>query len=160
MEKNNFTEMMDKFNSHGLMKKVYETENAMVCNVFDQFYVAFSASVMQKYENGDRFPGFIMGSEGLKQVVQDDSFATTYYGMLSPKDQERILMFVDEKLFQSLLSRKDKLSQKPPHPNMDLAFEQQVIAMQNNKGELASMLGEHQAQSLAAAQQKGVPSQK
>lgn len=160
MEKSNFTALMDRFYDSGLMKKVYETDNALVCNVFDQFYMAFSSDIVKRYEEKGMFPGFIMNTEGLRQIVADDSFATTYYGLLPPEKQETALRFVDENLYSSLLRKKDALSQRPPQPNMDLEFEQQVIAMQNSKGELASMLAEQQAQSLATAQQKGVPSQK
>ena len=140
MKSNEFNELMDKFYGEGLMTKVYETDKALVCNVFNQFYIAFSSEILKMYEERSIFPGFVMNSEGLKQIVQDDSYAATYYGYLPPEQQSRALRFADEKMYETLLSKKDILSKKEPGPNMDLAYEQQLIAEQERKKELAAMM--------------------
>ena len=140
MGNSEFNKLMERFYGAGLMKKVYETDNALVCNVFNQFYIAFSSEILKMYEDRNVFPGFVMNSEGLKQIVQDDSYATTYYGYLPPEQQSRALRFADEKMYETLLSKKDILSKKAPGPNVDLTYEQQLIAEQERKKELAAMM--------------------
>lgn len=154
----NFNAMIDKFYKSGLLKEVYSSDRAKVCNVFDQFYIAYSLDIMDGYT--DQFPGFMMGTAGLKRIVEDDNFVNNYYQHLTPEQQDKVLILLDQGYFDHLSSDRSRLEQMAPNPKLDLDFERQVIAAQSKKGELASMLAEQQAQSLATAQQKGVPSQK
>lgn len=153
-----FTQMLDKFYANGIFKEVYGTDKTVVCNVFNQMYVAFNLDIMAEYEG--QYPGITMNADGLRRVVEDENFVIRYIQDLSPKDREEALMVVDEKFLKHMITNKDKFSRKPVSRDVDLAYEQELIASQRKQGELASMLGEVQAQSLAAAQQKGVPSQK
>ena len=155
--KSGFHEMLNRFYEKGVLKEVYKSDKATVCNAFDQFYIAFSNELVAQYEDG-RFPGFTMNSNGLRSVVEDNNFINHYFGSLSSKEQDEVLVLLDETLLQHFVTHKAEFAARPPR--VDLAYEQQVIASQSKQGELASMLGEQQAQSLAAAQQKGVPSQK
>lgn len=156
--KNNFKKLLDKFYANGVLKEVYASEHATVCNAFNQFYIAFSNDLVEQYDG--RFPGFSMNSAGLRHIVEDDDFVNRYFGNLSSKEQDQVLVLLDEKLLHHFISHKGEFSRRPPKAGMDLAYEQQVMAMQGKQGELASMLEEQQAQSLAATQQKGVSSQK
>ncbi|MBO5120128.1 MAG: hypothetical protein J6C28_00395 [Bacilli bacterium] len=155
--KSGFNGMLNRFYENGLLKEVYKSETATVCNAFDQFYIAFSNELVAQYEDG-RFPGFIMNSNGLRSIVEDNNFVNRYFGSLSSKGQDEVLVLLDETLFQHFATHKAEFSKRPPR--VDLAYEQQVMAMQGKQGELASMLEEQQAQSLAAAQYQSVPSQK
>lgn len=157
-KKSKFKETLDKYYANGLFKQVYASDNAIVCNILNQLYVGFSLDVVGHYDQN--YPGFIMNSNGLRNVIQDPNFINTYFGNLSSKGQDDALLILEDRFFNHMMANKDALSRKPPNPELDLAYEQQVIASQSKQGELASMLGEAQAQSLAAAQQKGVPSQK
>lgn len=157
-KKSNFTEMLNKFYANGVLKEVYTSEHATVCNAFNQFYIAFSNDLVEQYDG--RFPGFSMNSAGLRYIVEDDNFVNRYFGNLTSKEQDKVLVLLDDKLLQHFITHKEEFSKRPPKAGMDLAYEQQVMAMQGKQGELASMLDEQQAQRIAAAQQKGVPSQK
>jgi hypothetical protein len=154
--KSKLAQMLDKFYSNGVLKQVYTSKNATVCNVFDQYYVAFSHAICDRYT--DQFPGFIVNSEGLRTIVEDDTYINFHYQSMSEENKNKSLAVVDERLLHHMIAHKTEFASRPP--KVDLAYEQQVMAMQGKQGELASMLEEQQAQSLAAAQQKGVPSQK
>ena len=155
--KNGFYEMLNKFYANGVLKEVYSSEKATVCNAFDQFYIAFSNELVAQYEDG-RYPGFMMNSSGLRSIVKDDNFVNHYFVVLSSKEQDEVLILLDEIQLKHFVTHKAEFSKRPPR--VDLAYEQQVMAMQGKQRELASMLEEQQAQSLAATQQKGVSTQK
>ena len=154
--KEKFNEMLNKFYANGLLTEVYATENTKVCNAFNQFYVAFNMDMVAEFP--DQFPGIKMGSSAFKDVVNDERYALAYFGALSPESQKKAILPLDDKLFTFWMANKAEFASRPP--KVDLEFEQQVIEWQRKQGELASMLDEQQAQRLAAAQQKGVPSQK
>ena len=48
-----FEELLNKFYAHGFLKEVYSSEKAIVCNCYNQFYIAFSWKILcwEKYAN-------------------------------------------------------------------------------------------------------------
>lgn len=154
----NFLDILEKFYENGIFKKVYSSERATVCNVFNQMYVAFSHDMMEHYDKD--FPGFVMNSDGLKNIVSDDKFVLTYFQNIPRRKRKELLVVLDNQFLNNMIANKQEYQNLPPNPYIDLAYEQQLIASQSKKDELASMLDEHQVQSAIGSQQKGVPTQK
>ena len=123
-----FLQLLDQFCQRGYWKKVYATDQAIVCNVYDQFYIAFSRKLLKRVEG--YYPGFTMNSIGLKNILEDENFVNTYYGYLSPKEQDKVLVMVDESLLDHFEKRDQEFRQRPPGESMDLAFEAELL----NKG--------------------------
>lgn len=121
--RNVFNELLNKYYENGLLKEVYRTERAVVCNAFDQFYIAFSLELVESYAQD--FPGFMMNSFGLRSIVEDDTFVIHYYLYSSSEDQDEVLMILDEKQFQHFLAHKEEFQKRPPR--VDLQFEQEVM---------------------------------
>lgn len=121
--RNVFNELLNEYYENGLLKEVYRTERAVVCNAFDQFYIAFSLELVESYAQD--FPGFMMNSFGLRSIVEDDTFVIHYYLSLSSEDQDEVLMILDEKQFQHFLAHKEEFQKRPP--KVDLQFEQEVM---------------------------------
>lgn len=121
--RNVFNELLNKYYQNGLLKEAYRTERAVVCNVFDQFYIAFSLELVEGFAQD--FPGFIMNSNGLRSIVEDDKFVIRYYPSLPSEDQNQMLVLLDEAFFQHLLTHKEEFGKRPPR--VDLQFEQEVM---------------------------------
>ena len=47
MENKEFLELLNKFYDNGLLKEVYRSPRAIVCNVFNQYYLAFSLDIIE-----------------------------------------------------------------------------------------------------------------
>lgn len=133
-----FEEMLNKFYNHGLLKEVYSSDKTKICNAFDQFYVAFNLDMQAELTS--QFAGFKMGSATLKRVVEDEGYVIDYFNALSPETQQKIVLPLDEQLFNFWMANKEAFSRKPPNPKLDLAYEHQLIAEQERKKELAAMM--------------------
>ena len=121
-----FTAQLKKFCEHGLFKEVYRSEKAIVCNVLDQFYVAFDRNIVQ--DRRDNFPGYIMlKSSGLLEVLRNDDFVSQYFGYLTPQQHAILLMRLDDDHFTALLQLKEAFALNPPPCRLDLDFEQKVM---------------------------------
>ena len=121
-----FTEMLNKFYENGLLKEVYRSEKAIVCNVFNQYYIAFSLDIVEHYTKD--FPGFIMlGSSGLLEILRKDNFVNEYCGYLTQEQKTRVQMFLNDDFFAQLLEKKEEFSQCPPPSKVDLVFEREVM---------------------------------
>ena len=120
-----FIDYLQKFYDRGFLKEVYASDNVIVCNAYNQFYMVFVLKLLEKYEKD--FPCFIMNSVGLKEIVRDESFAFTYYGALSDEDQDHALKFLTESVFESWIRRDSELKQRPTAEHMDLAFEEELL---------------------------------
>lgn len=129
MKSKDFTGFLQEFYDQGFLREVYRSEKAIVCNVYNQFYIALDRQFLEK--RGEKYsrniPCFTMNSHGLKAIVEDDSYVTRYYRYLSKEDQSRVLMWLDERLFRSWERRDPQLKQKSPQNNMDLAFEASLL---------------------------------
>lgn len=134
--KSNLENMLDKFYANEVLREVYTSEKAIVCNVFNQYYVAFSKDICKKYE--DQFPGFIVNSQGLRTIVEDDNYINYHFEYLSEETKGKSLALVDEVLLQHMTAHKSEFSKRPP--KVDLEYEQQLIAEQERKKELAAMM--------------------
>lgn len=121
--RNVFNELLNKYYENGLLKEVYRTEKAVVCNAFDQFYIAFSLDLVESFAQD--FPGFTMNSTGLRNIVEDDMFVIRYYQNLSSEDQDKVLVIFNENLFQHFLTHKEEFQKRSP--KVDLQFEQEVM---------------------------------
>lgn len=125
VENKKFNEMLSKFCERGFLKEVYSSEKAIVCNAYNQFYIAFSTDLLKEYDAG--FPGFIMNSHGLKSILNDENFVNYYYGCLSDEDQDHTLVFLNEELFRFWMERDSEFKQKVPADNMDMEFEEYLL---------------------------------
>ena len=126
MENKTLLELLDRFYAHGLLKEVYTSDTAIVCNVFNQYYVAFPLQVIKKLGCAEQFPGYIVNSKGLRSIVEEDNYINLHFQALSEEMKDKSLAVLDEKLFQHMLVHKDEFAQRPP--KVDLRFEQEVIA--------------------------------
>lgn len=122
-----FYDLLNRFYERGFLKEVFNSEKAIVCNAYNQFYIAFSKALIKKYDNAG-FPGFVMNSKGLRYIVEDDNFVNQYYGALSDEEQDKVLAFLDEKLFDFWEKHDLDFKQKPTGKNMDLEFEAELLA--------------------------------
>ena len=118
-----FGELLSKFYENGLLKEVYRTEKVVVCNAFNQFYVAFSLDLVDSYTQD--FPGFSMNSSGLRYIVEDDNFVFRYFQNLSSKAQDDALFLLNEAQFAHFQAHQEEFRQRPV--KVDLAFEQKVL---------------------------------
>lgn len=119
-----FTELLNRFYENGLLKEVYSSKRALVCNAFDQFYIAFALDLMEDYT--DAFPGFSINTNGLRYIVEDDTYVLRHFQALSDEDQNETLVLLNEKLLQFWLEKRSEFKQRPP--KVDLQFEQEVMA--------------------------------
>lgn len=124
-ENKSFTKLLNKFYENGLLKEVYRSEKTIVCNVFNQFYIAFSLDINEVYT--DEFPCFMMGTLGLKKILEDNSFVMSYYANLTEEQKDKVLILFNEDYFRHLLKNKDELLATLPNPKLDLRFEQELI---------------------------------
>jgi hypothetical protein len=129
-----FNEMLNRFYENGLMKEVYASEHAIVCNILDQLYVVFNVFVMDEWKNEYGYPGFIVNSRGLRNILKDDVYVHAHYLSLPEKMQRDYLLVLNEKFYRHMVDNKERLSQKPPNPEIDLEFEKAVI--EHGKGAL------------------------
>lgn len=121
----NFDALLNRFYERGFLREVYVSERAIVCNAYNQFYIAFSKDLLKEYDGG--FPGFMMNSNGLKSILKDENFVNYYYGCLSDEDQDHVLVFLNEELFRFWMERDSEFKQKVPGDNMDMAFEAELL---------------------------------
>ena len=128
MENKEFAELLNKFYAHGLLKEVYRSKKAIVCNAFDQFYIAFALDLMKDYT--DTFPGFSINTNGLRYIVEDDTYVLRHFQALSDENQDKTLVLLNEKLLQFWLEKRSEFEHRPP--KVDLEFEQEVMAKGKN----------------------------
>ena len=122
-----FEKQLQKFYDSSLLKEVYRTEKAIVCNVYNQYYLAFSLDILKNYT--ENFPCFkMLNSSGLLEVVRNDSFVNEYYSYLSPEQKSKILTILNDDLFAQLSSQKEALLQLPVPEKINLEFEREVMA--------------------------------
>lgn len=120
-----FLQLLNQLCERGYWKQVYATEQAIVCNVYNQFYIAFSRKLL-KPVNG-YYPGFTMNTLGLKAILEDENFVNTYYGYLSPEEQDKVLTMVGKSLLNHFEKHDQEFRQRPPRASMDLAFEAELL---------------------------------
>ena len=131
-----FAEQLQKFYENGLFKEVYRTENAIICNVFNQYYLAFSLDLVAHYT--ENFPCFMMvNSSGLLETMRNDHFVNEYYGYLTQEQKAKVLTFLNDELFEQLSASKEEMMQLPPQKKIDLEFEQEV--MKKGKGAIKGL---------------------
>ena len=131
-----FLEILDKFYENGLLKEVYRSEKAIVCNVFNQFYVEFSLDEVQNHTKN--FPGYIgLKSSGLLEILRNDNFINEYSRCLRKGQKNELLMFLNDDSFAALLKMKADFAQNPPQCRLDLDFEQEV--MKNGKAAIKGL---------------------
>lgn len=118
-----FEELLQKFYENELLREVYRTKKAVVCNAFDQFYIAFSLDLVESYTQD--FPGFMMNSFGLKSILEDDRFVVRYFQHLSSKDQDDVLFLLDEVQFVHFQTHREEFRKRPA--KVDLALEQELL---------------------------------
>lgn len=120
---------LQKFYDHGLLREVYRTELVIVCNAYNQFYLALDRKFIEKHPQkyAENIPVFTMNSKGLKYLLEDDTFIKRYYINLPEEEQSSTLRFLDEQLFQSLMKRSSVLQQKPIPEHMDLDLEAELL---------------------------------
>ncbi len=121
----NLIELLNRFFEAGVLKLVYKSDNAIVCNVFNQYYVAFSVPICRKYT--EQFPGFVINSKGLRTVLEDDEYINYHFSALSEETQKASLAYVDEVLLQHMIKNKSEFEKRPP--KIDLEFEKAVIEL-------------------------------
>ena len=136
--KEKFYEALEAYYSNGIFKEVYSSDSALVCNILDKLYVAFNLDVMDySFEAG--YPGFVVNTKGLKEIVNDPLYIHTHYQNLTPQMQKDYLIVLNDKFLNHMITNKEKIKNKPPNPELDLVFESQLISEQARKKELASM---------------------
>ena len=130
-ENKDFLGLLNKFYEHGLLKEVYRSESAIVCNAFNQYYIAFSLEVVQNCTKD--FPGVIMlRSSGLLEIVRNDNFVNEYYGYLTQKQKTKLSMLLNADSFGQLLKKKEEYAQQPPRDRLNLEFEREVMEKGKN----------------------------
>lgn len=121
----NFEELLGKFYENGLLKEVYRSERVVVCNVFNQYYIAIPLDFLDLSSFG--YVVYVINSNGLRYILEDDDYILYHYQGLSEEMKDKSLVFLNEKLFQHMLEHKDEYAQRPTRESVDLAFEQEVI---------------------------------
>lgn len=121
-----FLELLSKAYGLGLMKEVFRSERAIVCNVFNQTYLAFPLEVIADQHEGS-YAAFAMNSHGLKCIVEDDRFVLEYYRHLDEADRDRVLVVFDENLLKFWLGKREELEKQLPHEKMDLDYERKLL---------------------------------
>ena len=131
-----FNEMLNRFYENGVMKEVYASDKAIVCNVFNQFYFLISVEIIewecrkeQPSNFNGKYPVFAMNQEGLRWILKYEDFTYEYYGFLPKEIQSRALRFLDESLLQHLVKNKDTFEKRPIGPQINLEFEKAVIEL-------------------------------
>ena len=126
-----YLDTLQKFYDRGFLREVYRSKRAIVCNVYNQFYVAFDRTFLDKADEkyATMVPCFTMNSLGLKEIVKDDRFVTHYYLQLTPEQQSTNLRWIDQKLFESFERRDGELRQKPVPDHMDLDYEAKLLGL-------------------------------
>ena len=121
-----FLALLNKCYDLGVLREVFRSERAIVCNVFNQTYLAFPLVVVADQHEGN-YPGFAMNSHGLKCIVEDDRFVLEYYRHLDDADRDRVLIVFNEDLLNFWLKKKEEFEKRPPHEKMDLEYERQIL---------------------------------
>lgn len=135
-ENKSFAEQLRAFYDNGLFKEVYRTEKAIICNVLNQYYLAFSLDIVAQYT--ENFPCFKMvSSSGLLETLRNDNFVNEYYGYLTQEQKSKVLTFLNDELFAQLLADKEKMMRLPPPKKIDLEFEREV--MEKGKGAIKGL---------------------
>lgn len=120
-----FEELLCKFYENGLLKEVYRSERAVVCNVFNQYYIAIPLDFLDLSPDG--YVAYVMNSKGLRTILEDDDYILHHYKGLSEEMKEKSLAILDENLFRHMLEHKAEYAQRPTRESVDLAFEQEVM---------------------------------
>lgn len=120
---------LQKFYDHGFLREVYRSDRTIVCNAYNQFYMIIDRTFLDKADGkyDQMIPVFVSGGLGLKEIIKDEKFAQRYYLCLPKEEQDKVLRFLDERLFQSFIKKDSMLKQKPVPEQMDLAFEAALL---------------------------------
>ena len=124
--KNEFNLKTRKYFEEGLMKKIYETEEFVLCNVANQVYLLFPHRYLDY--------GIVINKNNLGNCINNYREIIVALTKTDEKVFNANTVIINEKFYKFAKEMKAKNDIEGPSPYVDLELEQKVMDIYGNRG--------------------------
>lgn len=118
INKRKFNESTKKFFENGLMKKLYETEEFVLCNYANQCYLLFPHRFFDY--------GLVVDKTNLALCIENYGAILEVYANATDEEYKRNTCVVNDKLFEHAKKTKLRTDKEGPSQFVDLELEKQI----------------------------------
>lgn len=129
--KEKFLQFAQPYFDAELIREIASTDNLMICNLCDRFYVAYIYELMN---NSTKFThGVIINKDFIKEILEDDNNIILGFPRLSKSEQQKLLIELSPEKYQVMLQLKEKTNREGPSKFIDYQLEQELMAKNKSR---------------------------